>query len=152
MGGSQEPSVSAPTARWTWGMEDVMKLVACIVLVGAIAVLAPPAAAEEPQTPEILATLFPATGFIPVGSERRVYTFEASAIDPDDPHKGKAHATTLLEPGQTREVSSGRGKEWQIEGTVTLKENGHVMYHLTLLHNGKRVTSASAGLRLENDD
>jgi hypothetical protein len=129
-----------------------MKLVACVLVVGALAFVAPLASAEQPQTPELLATLFPATGVIPVGAEHHIYTFQVSANDPDDTHKGKAFAETFVEPGQTREVSSGRGKEWEIRGTVTLKENGHVMYHVTLLHNGERVTSSSAGVKLTTYD
>jgi hypothetical protein len=123
-----------------------------IIVIGALALHAPFVSGEESQTPEIEATLFPATGLIPADSEPHVYRFEISALDPDDPHKGKAFADTLVEPGQTREVSSGRGREWEIRGTVTLKPNGHVFYHITLLHNGDRVTSASAGLKLTDRD
>ena len=128
-----------------------MKLVG-IVLVGALAFHVPHAFAEDSQIPELEATLFPATGLIPVDSEHHVYRFQISAMDPDDPHKGKALAETLVEPGQTREVSSGQRKDWEIKGTVTLKMNGHVFYRITLLHNGERVTSASAGLKLTDRD
>jgi len=130
-----------------------MRLVACSVLVCAVAAFgALPVSAEEPKTPEIVATLFPATGLIPLGSERHIYRFQISATDPDDPHRSRASAETLVEPGQTRELSSGREREWEIIGTVTLKENGHVVYHATLLHNGQRVTSSSAGIKLTERD
>jgi len=119
----------------------------CVVAIGAVRM-----SAEEPKTPEILATLFPASGLIPLGSERHIYRFQISAMDPDDAHKGTASAETLVEPGQTRELSSSRGKEWEITGTVTLKENGHVIYHATLLHNGQRVTSSAAGIKLTERD
>jgi len=129
-----------------------VKLVTCVLLGLAVTLVAAPMCAEEPKTPEILATLFPATGLIPLGSERHIYRFQISAKDPDDPHKGTATAEILVEPGQTRELSSARGKEWDIFGEVTLKENGHVMYHVTVLHDGRRVTSSSAGIKLSEKD
>ena len=129
-----------------------MKWVACVVAAGLLVAGVPCAFAQDSETPEIQATLFPATGLIPVGSERHVYRFQISAMDSDNPHRGKALAETLVEPGQTRELSSGSGREWEIRGSVTLKENGHVVYQATVLHNGKRVTSSSAGIKLTSRD
>jgi hypothetical protein len=129
-----------------------MKLIACVVVSSVLVAGAPGALAEGSETPEIQATLFPATGVIPAGPERHVYRFQISANDPDNPRRGKAFAETLVEPGQTRDVSSGRGKEWEIKGTVTLKENGHVIYQATLLHNGERITSSSAGIKLSSHE
>ena len=127
-----------------------MKVFACVLIASAL-VTARPMSADEPPPPEIFVNLFPARGYVPAGSERRVYTFQVWAIDPAEPHESKGLTETLLEPGQTREVSVGHGKAWEIKGTVTLKEDAHVMYRVVLLRNGGQVSWSLAGIQLTSD-
>ena len=79
-----------------------------------------------------------------------MFTFQAWAITVEEPHEIQARAETRIEPGQTRKLES-RGKDWKLEGTVTLAENGKLTYRLTLFHAGERVTSASASLVSKDD-
>jgi hypothetical protein len=97
---------------------------------------------------------------IPVDKhDHPVYRFGVIAQELDDAGKikmkgdaivAKVMEDTLVEPGQTRTISSPQNREWRLEGAVDVGVDGFVRYHVTLLHNGERVTSTSAGMRLEN--
>jgi len=131
-----------------------MKRIACVVLtvLGAMA----PLLAEEAATPELVASLFPAGGFIPLGSaDHPVYRFQVTAQEVDQSGKprmkgdaiiARAMEDALVEPGQTRTISSPRDREWRLEGFVTIRNDGFVTYRVSLLHNGERVTSTAAGV------
>ena len=138
-----------------------MNLIVYAVIVG-LSAIAPPLPDEDTNSPELVASLFPATGFIPVGAaDHPVYRFEVIAQELDDAGKmkmkgdaivAKASEDTLVEPGQTRAISSPRSREWRLEGAVTIRTDGFVTYHVTLLHKGERVTSTSAGMRLKDGE
>jgi hypothetical protein len=126
-----------------------------------VAATAPRIIAEETSSsPELVASLFPATGLIPAGgTDHPVYRFSVSAQELDESGKVrmkgdaivvKASEDTLVEPGQTRVISSPRGREWRLEGAVTIQQDGFVKYHVTLMRKGERVTSTAVGMRLED--
>jgi hypothetical protein len=140
----------------------VVKKIAWILTVGALGMLAQRLNAEEPTTPELVASLFPADGFIPVNpAEHLVYRFQVIAQEVDESGKmkmkgdaivAKAMVNTLVEPGQTRNISSPQNSEWRLDGAVTIRLDGFVTYHVCLLHKGERVTSTSAGMNLKNGE
>ncbi len=135
-----------------------MKRAACVVFAALWAIA--PLLAEEPATPELVASLFPAGGYIPVGSsDHPVYRFQVMAQEVDEAGKvkmkgdaimAKAMADTLVEPGQTRAIASPQANEWRLDGTVTIRKDGFVTYHVSLLHKGERLSSTSAGMNLKN--
>lgn len=139
-----------------------MKWIVCSVVVVLGAITPHSVVAEESNSPELVAALFPASGLIPVGNaDHPVYRFAVSAEEIDDSGevrtKGdavvvKVSEDTLVEPGQTRTVSSPREREWRLEGTVTIQRDGFVKYHVTLLRKGERVASTTAGMRLQDHD
>jgi hypothetical protein len=139
-----------------------MKRIACVVMAAAIGVFAPWLLAEEATTPELVASLLPADGFMPAGPhDHPIYRFQVIAQEVDEfgkmKMKGDAIVTramvdTLVEPGQTRPIASPRNREWRLDGAVTMRTDGFVTYHITLLHKGERVSSASAGMNLKNGE
>jgi hypothetical protein len=137
--------------RLEWREEAFVRVIRCLVLAGILASAAGVIVAQDGNPPEILVGLGPAGDLIPLGHERHVFTFQAWAITVEEPHEIKARAETFVEPGQTRKLES-RGKDWKLEGTVTLAESGRLTYRLTLFHAGERVTSASASLVSKDED
>jgi len=139
-----------------------MKRVVGIVAVAVLGVTAPLLAAEKLTTPELVASLLPAEGFTPVSPvDHPVYRFQVIAQEVDDSGKmrvkgdailSKAIVNTLVEPGQTRTISSPPNSEWRLDGAVTIRPDGFVTYHVSLLHKGERVTSTSAGMNLKNGE
>jgi len=107
-----------------------MKRVVCSFVV-VFAAITPPMVAEESNPPELVASLFPATGLIPVGNaDHPVYRFEVAAQELDESGKVRTRGDalvmkvmedTLVEPGQTRTISSPREREWRLEGAVTIR-------------------------------
>lgn len=139
-----------------------MKSAAYVAIGLLAAAIASPVIAAEPDTPELVAALFPASGFIPVDSPNHpVYRFSVSAQEFDEAGKVrmkgdaivvKVSEDTLVEPGQKRTLSSPQNREWRLEGEVAIRADGFVTYHVTLLHKGERVTSTSAGMRLTTSE
>jgi hypothetical protein len=139
-----------------------MKRIACVLAVATLAVIAPRLTAEELTTPELVASLFQADGFMPAGSaDHPVYRFQVIAQEVDESGKMKmkgdaivsrAMVDTLVEPGQTRAIASPKNREWRLDGAVTVRPDGFVTYHVSLFHKGERVTSTSAGMNLKHNE
>jgi hypothetical protein len=124
-----------------------MKSVKWIALVISASLITGSSVAQEAKVPELLASLQPAKGYVPLALEKEppIYRFQVFAVEVEEPHAMQISAGTLIRPGQTRRFSQRLG-EVELEGSVTLAQGGEVTYRASLTRRGVRVASSSAYL------
>jgi len=100
-------------------------------------------------TPELIVSLMPATGFVPLASEDYLapYRFQVSAVDTANQYS-YGSAETVVNPGQARTVSKGT-PAGQIRASVRLAEDGLVSYAAEIVSAGRTLARTSATVRVQ---
>jgi hypothetical protein len=105
---------------------------------------------EPPQgdVPELVVSLAPATGLLPLDSEQQAipYRFQIAAFDQDRSWL-YGTAETFVWPGQERTVDRNRLMS-RVRGKVRLGSDGMATYTAELLLNGRIAARTSATVRV----
>ena len=130
-------------------MSRASRVLSLVILMASIAGNGFPESGEA-EAPELVVTLAPAGGVVPLAGFNRpeVYSFQVWAVDSDH-RRMYAKAEAFVRPGQTRTLNETTRDGTRVQGTVTLTDAGVAKYKAELFMQGKRIASSSAKLVLE---